>query len=172
MDSDAPHKRALELLRKRYRIPVSVIVHAIPPDYLSAWEESDGRVSGLVSSLEDGEQLTERCQSIGFPEIGFRYAEFISLKCVDALSSFVSNLPQTVRTLNPPVTKEKQRLYSMLMRHRERLEEAVLKVQAEGNLQELIVLQCKLAYEHEWSNYMVEHLLQMKREALDIHATV
>jgi hypothetical protein len=172
MDSDAPHKRALELLRKRYRIPVSVIVHAIPPDYLSAWEESDGRVSGLVSSLEDGEQLTERCQSIGFPEIGFRYAEFISLKCVDALSSFVSNLPQTVRILNPPVAKEKQRLYSVLMRHRERLEEAVLKVQAEGNLQELIVLRCKLAYEHEWSNCMVEHLLQMKREALDIHATV
>nr|CAB3479904.1 unnamed protein product [Digitaria exilis] len=148
--SDAPHKRALELLRKRYRLPVSVIVHAIPPDYLSAWEESDGRVTGLVTSEDDAHQLTERCQSIGFSEIRLRYAEFISLRCAGAMASLISDPPLTLRVLNPPVAKEKLRLFSVLSGHRVRLEEALLEVQAEGkNLQELILLRCKLANERE-----------------------
>lgn len=57
--------------------------------------------------------------------------------------------PLDVRILNPRVAKEKLRLASVLRSHRDILQGMALKVQGEVNLQELIVLQCKLAHEHE-----------------------
>ncbi|XP_066324870.1 uncharacterized protein [Miscanthus floridulus] len=166
MDEGAPHKRAIQLLRKRYRLPASLILFAIPRHYLSAWEESEGKVNGLVSSVEDAEKLMQQCQVIGCSEIGLYYAQFLSLRCATIIDPVVTSV-RNVRILNPRVAKEKLRLASVLRSHHYMLDEMAQKVQDEVNLQELIVLRCNLAHELERCTCMLERLLQMKMDALD-----
>lgn len=112
-------KHHLHLLRKRHRLPISLLRHETPPgsplsELGVGVAESPGALTALISSSYDISGLAKRCEDQGFGKLYIQYADFISLGCVSAVKDEIEEIRRetniTVVVVNPWVPKEKTRL--------------------------------------------------------------